>query len=498
MTSVFIRTVSESVSALSAAKTLLVVGSKEALAASASHISALTAHLPLAAISNGHSESASHIDADGNVFNVMALSTKKSRHFGSIRGDLLHDIVSKNAGKDKDANVVVVLDSEEQVLTAALSVARAFPLYTNKQKPAAERVINVHFKLQSAPTQPVNVAKLQTLADAVRDAGKLIDMPPNELNPTTYVEIVRAVWDSRLKAAGVTLEVIQGTELRDRGYGAIWNVGKASDNLPALVILSHTPAAAKKNVVFVGKGITFDTGGLAIKSKEGMPTMKVDMGGSAGVFQGFVSTILTAPPTNYNLHAILCIAENSIDERAFRPDDIITSYSGKTIEVNNTDAEGRLVLCDGVAHACKHLSADVIVEMATLTGAQAFATGLRHAGVLSNREDFETTVVKSGRTSGDLAYPLIWSPELIGIETLMKSEVADMKNSASNRSNAPSTGAGMFVWSHLSPEEKWVEGGEGRWAHIDMAYPVTVGARATGYGVGILSTLAGELEKEFA
>ncbi|KAI9350308.1 peptidase M17, leucyl aminopeptidase [Obelidium mucronatum] len=301
-----------------------------------------------------------------------------------------------------------------------------------------------------------------------------------------------------LAAAGVSLEVIQGTELRDRGYGAIWNVGKASEHLPALVILSHRPAGAKKSVAWVGKGITFDTGGLAIKTKEGMPTMKVDMGGSAGVFHGFVATILTEPPQNYSLHAILCIAENSVDERSFRPDDIISSYSGKTIEVNNTDAEGRLVLCDGVAHACKHLDADVIVDMATLTGAQAYATGLRHGGVLSNQESFESLVVSSGRESGDLAYPLIFCPELIGISTLMKSEVADMKNSASDRSNAPSTGAGMFVHAHLSPEDKWAEGGEGWWAHIDMAYPVTVGARGTGWGVGLLTTLAQKLEQQFS
>ncbi|KAI8619211.1 cytosol aminopeptidase family, catalytic domain-containing protein [Chytriomyces sp. MP71] len=451
-------------------------------------------------LANGYAETTTVHDERGSATTLALLSTKKSRHFGAIRGDLVHELVTKHAGKTGDANVVVLLDHEDQAITATLSVARAFPLYTNKHKKEDPRTINVHIHLPAPAANPaaIDTAKLQILADSVRDAAKLVDAPPNELNPTTYVEVVRAVWESRLKQAGVELEVIQGTELRDRGYGAIWAVGKASNNLPALVILSRRIPNAKKNVVLVGKGITFDTGGLAIKSKEGMPTMKVDMGGSAGVFQGFVSAVLTHPPQNYNLHAILCIAENSIDERAFRPDDVITAYSGKTIEVNNTDAEGRLVLCDGVAHACKHLDADVIVEMATLTGAQAFATGLRHAGVLSNRADFEGVVVESGRVSGDLAFPLIFCPELIGIETLMKSEVADMKNSASNRSNAPSTGAGMFVWSHLSPEEKWVEGGEGRWAHIDMAYPVTVGARGTGYGVGLLTTLAETLDNEFA
>ncbi|ORY49518.1 hypothetical protein BCR33DRAFT_695273 [Rhizoclosmatium globosum] len=488
----------------SAAKTLLVVGSKEALATLPSSLSAAVPSHQTAAIAAGFTELSTAFDAAGKASTLAVLSTKSSRHFGPIRGDLLHDIVSKNAQKDKDgdADVVVVLDKADRdsIVTAALSVARAFPLYTQKQKPNPKKQINLHLLHPSSSATPssISTASLQTLINAVRDAAQLVDTPPDQLNPTTYADIVRRVHAEKLKDIGVELEVIQGTELQKRGYGAIWAVGKASENLPALVILSYKPSNAKKNVAWVGKGITFDTGGLAIKSKDGMPTMKVDMGGSAAVFQGFVATVLTTPPKNFALHAILCLAENSVDQISFRPDDVVTAYSGKTIEINNTDAEGRLVLSDGASHACKHLSADVIIDMATLTGAQAYATGLRHGGVLSNNESFEQTVVSAGRASGDLAYPLIFCPELIGIGTLMKSEVADMKNSASDRSNAPSTGAGMFVHSHLSPEEKWVENGEGLWAHIDMAYPVTVGARGTGWGVGLLTTLAGKLDVQFA
>ncbi|KAJ3059979.1 putative aminopeptidase npepl1 [Podochytrium sp. JEL0797] len=503
MASVFCRTVTAGLekSALSsAATTLLVVGTKDGLAKHAASLG--VAALQTSAVANGFTELSTSVGSTGVASTLAVLSSKTSRHFGPIRGDLVHDLVSKHSNRDKDGDVdvVVVVDvaSKDAVVTAALSVARAFPLYSQKSKQPANKIVNVHFITPTAVSPPVSTDHLNVLMAAVRDAGRLVDMPPNELNPTTYVDIVRKIHGERLAAAGVTMEVIQGTELRDRGYGAIWNVGMASPNLPALVILSHKPATAKKNVCWVGKGITFDTGGLSIKGKEHMPTMKVDMGGSAGVLHGFISTVLTNPPKNFALHAVLCIAENSVDERSFRPDDIITSYSGKTIEVNNTDAEGRLVLCDGVAHACKHLSADVILEMATLTGAQAFATGLRHGGVLSNNEAFETTVVQSGRASGDLAFPLIFCPELIGIGSLMKSEVADMKNSASDRSNAPSTGAGMFVHSHLSPEDKWIENGEGLWAHVDMAYPVTVGSRGTGWGVGILSTLAQKLDVQFA
>ncbi|KAJ3389624.1 putative aminopeptidase npepl1 [Entophlyctis sp. JEL0112] len=478
---------------------LLVVGHKHALAA-ASFLAPLGVSQPaMLAIGSGRADVITEYPDDCPYSVTLAtLKQGASRNFGPLRSDLLHEIVQKHAPKAAPSNIVVVLEHEDQVVPAVLSVSRAFPLYYNKLKPQKSRSVHLYLVLQTPPTVPLNILKLQALVDACRDAAKLVDTPPNLLNPTTYTDIVRFTWESRLRELGVTLEIIQGNSLKEKGYLAIWNVGKASSTPPALVILSYKPLEPKKSVVWVGKGITFDTGGLSIKSKEGMPTMKTDMGGSAAVFEAFVATIRTSPPKNYSLSAILCIAENSVDQVSMRPDDIITSYSGKTIEVNNTDAEGRLVLCDGVAHACKHLNADVIVDMATLTGAQAYATGLRHGGVLSNSAWFENAVVEAGRVVGDLAYPLIFCPELISIDTLMKSDVADMKNSASDRSNAPATGAGMFIYAHLAPEDKWVENGEGMWAHVDMAYPVTVGNRGTGWGVGLLWNLSSVLDRHFS
>ena len=162
-----------------------------------------------------------------------------------------------------------------------------------------------------------------------------------------------------------------------------------------------------------------------------------------------------------NVHCILCVAENAIGPTAFRNDDILTMYSGKTVEVNNSDAEGRLVLGDGVAHATKHISnLDLVIDMATLTGAQLIATGKRHAGVLANTDALEKRATAAGLHSGDLCFPLLYYPELM---EEFKSDVADMKNSVKDRGNAQTSCAGHFIESHVDASY------EGGWLHIDMA-----------------------------
>ncbi|KAJ3397197.1 leucyl aminopeptidase [Chytriomyces confervae] len=517
MTSVVFRSVSADAALASdflaqegSIKTVLIIGEKASLTAeNALPLAALSLPADFAApIADGSTESITAYVA-GKSVTLATFTEKKSRNLGPVRSDAIHEVVSKNGGKEGDAVVIARLSNEDQVLPAVskipgalvLAIARAFPLYVKKSKAAAVRTVSVHIVLAEAPASPIDAAKLQVLANAVRECANLVDMPPNELNPTTYVEIVRNVWKNQLEAHGVTMTVIQGTELRDQGYGGLWNVGKASENAPALVVLSHTPANAQKTVAWVGKGITFDTGGLSLKVGGVMANMKTDMGGSGGVFQGFVATVLNGVNTNFNLHAILCIAENSVDERAYRVDDVITSYSGKTVEVLNTDAEGRLVLMDGVAHACKHLNPDVLVDMATLTGAQTYATGAKHAGFVSNSFEFEGMLSRAGLGSGDLAYPLMYCPEFLSVDKVMSSKVADMTNipaAAGDRANAPSAASGLFVAAHLSPEEKWTESGVGMWAHIDMAFPCNSGGRGTGYGVGILYKLAETLRAKFA
>lgn len=218
-------------------------------------------------------------------------------------------------------------------------------------------------------------------ADAVRLAARLVDTPPEEMSPNGLVAECKAVVDRLSKdtevmeSGEVSFELIQGDELDRLGYGGIYGVGKGAKEPPALAIMSYTPryrGAANDNdgmtMAWVGKGIVYDTGGLSLKISGGMVGMKSDMGGAAAVVAAFEAAAKLKTP--YTLHALLCVAENAIGPDAFRNDDVLRMLSGKTVEINNSDAEGRLVLADGVNHASKLMNPDVIVDIATLTGAQ--------------------------------------------------------------------------------------------------------------------------------
>jgi probable aminopeptidase NPEPL1 len=236
-------------------------------------------------------------------------------------------------------------------------------------------------------------------------------MPTNHLDTKIYQEKIKVVVADLVKQGfPVEIKVIKDTELRDGGFGGIWGVGKAAEEGPAMVILTFTPPKTSKTVCWVGKGIVYDTGGLSIKVGGNMCGMKTDMGGSAavlGAFQAYVQTSKTRK-SEVKLHAILCLADNAVGPSSYRNDDVLNMYSGKTVEINNTDAEGRLVLGDGVAYATRDLKADVVVDVATLTGAAMVNTGIRHAGVVSNDEAGEKSMVAAGKTVGTLCFPMMY------------------------------------------------------------------------------------------
>jgi len=206
-------------------------------------------------------------------------------------------------------------------------------------------------------------------------------------------------------ALKITPTIIQGEELDKRGFGGIYGVGKAAVHAPALAVLSHKPKGATETIAWVGKGIVYDTGGLSIKGKTAMPGMKRDCGGAAGILGAFYAAVRQG--FKQNLHAIFCLAENAVGQHATRPDDIHTLYSGRTVEINNTDAEGRLVVADGVVYANRDLKATTIVDMCTLTGAQGISTGRYHAAHLTNDERYEDACAKAGRACGDLSFPMV-------------------------------------------------------------------------------------------
>lgn len=321
---------------------------------------------------------------------------------------------------------------------------------------------------------------LTHLTESIRLAGKIVDMPCNEMHTDAFVEEAKRVAvETKSKMC-----LIRGTELKDQGFGGLWNVGKAATRPPALVVLSHQPEGAKTTISWVGKGIVYDTGGLSIKGKATMPGMKRDCGGAAAILGAYRTAVQMG--FKETLHCVLCLAENAVGPESMRPDDIITLYSGKTVEVNNTDAEGRLVLGDGVAYASKDLKSDIIVDLATLTGTQSITTGKYHGAILSNIEQWETHCLHSGKASGDHTYPIIYCPEFQFTE--FASHVADMKNSVNDRMNAQTSCAGIFIQSHLEDGFDF----SGVALHVDMAGPAASGERATSWGVSFLLTLFGQ------
>lgn len=391
--------------------------------------------------------------------------------------------------------IVVDKDIRDSIGAVAVAIARAMPVYTAKSLSKKEEeasdvseghVVNVSYlttqdgELTFIDDEYLN-SSAKAVADGVRLAGKLGDMPPAELTPETYSMQCRyIVEDLQKNGHSVVMEEIVGEELRERGYGGIYGVGMAAMVTPRIVIMTYTPEGSGddvESIALCGKGVVYDTGGLSLKPKSGMPGMKHDMGGSAGVLCGFKAAVELKVQKKVTL--ILGIVENAIGPKAVRNDDILTMYSGKTVEINNTDAEGRLVLGDCVAHASKHIQGlDIILDMATLTGAQLVCTGKKHAGILARTEKMEKRIFQSGMKSGDLCYPMLYAPELLKSE--FASKVADMKNSVKDRGNAQASCAGHFIESHLDSAYK------GEWVHVDMAGPSEKNDRATGYGVALV------------
>lgn len=294
----------------------------------------------------------------------------------------------------------------------------------------------------------------------VRD---LINTPPSHLNPSTFVAKLTA---SAKKVSNVKVKSWNEKELRTGGYGGITAVGQGSANPPRLLHLSYTPAKAKKKFAFVGKGITFDSGGLALKPAKGMETMKCDMSGAAAVCAALLAIAELKLPVAIEAWAPL--AENMVSDTATRPSDIIEIYGGKTVEVLNPDAEGRLVLADALMKAQESKKLDGIIDVATLTGAQMIALGTRTSGVMTNNEKFSNKFLSAAEITGELFWPMPLPEEL---RASLDSPVADIANIGDR--NGGMLVAGLFLREFVSEELPWL--------HLDIAGPAFNEGNAHGY-----------------
>ncbi|WP_374472448.1 leucyl aminopeptidase [Arenimonas sp.] len=309
-----------------------------------------------------------------------------------------------------------------------------------------------------------------SIAAGVELARELGNLPPNICNPGYLADTARRIAKEH---EGVTVEVLERADMEKLGMGSLLAVARGSANPPRLVVLRYQGAGDAKPYALVGKGITFDTGGINLKVQGGIEEMKFDMCGAASVFGAFLATAKMKLPLN--LVMVVPAVENMPDADAYRPSDILTSMSGKTIEVGNTDAEGRLILCDALTYT-QRFEPQAIVDVATLTGACVIALGKFAAGLMSKHDDLAGELLAAGENVFDRAWRLpLWDE----YQTQLESAFADVYNIGGKGAGAIT--AGCFL-------SRFTEGQ--RWAHLDIAGVSNGEGRkglATGRPVGLLA-----------
>ncbi len=323
---------------------------------------------------------------------------------------------------------------------------------TGDRKPKAELgqvTLTIEGKVSASHKAQVELG--QSVAGGVCLARDLSNEPPNELYPESFAEAASKM----AKAAGLNVKVLDYKEIVRRGMKLLQAVGMGSDRKPNLVHMSWTPPNPKKKIVFVGKGITFDTGGISIKPAAGMGEMKHDMSGAANVV-GLMQAIAAIKP-DVEVHGIYAAAENMPSGNAYRPGDIFTSLDGKTVEIVNTDAEGRLILADAMAYA-RELEPDLFVDNATLTGACVVALGNTCSGWYAATEEAATAFQSAIKASGENMWRL---PLLEELRDQLKSDCADLKHTGDRWGG--SITAALFLREFIGNAKNWI--------HCDVAGP---------------------------
>jgi len=321
------------------------------------------------------------------------------------------------------------------------------------------------------------VAAARIVAEAQNRARDLQNTPANIATPSflaARAEEIAAGFDS------LSVEVLGRPELERKGMGGLLAVSQGSAEEPKMIVLRYSGGGSAPTLGLIGKGVTFDTGGISLKPGLGMQEMKMDMSGAAAVLETVAAIAELDLPLD--VVAVVPSTENMPSGTAIKPGDVITQYNGKTVEVNNTDAEGRLILADALAYAAE-LGAERLVDIATLTGAVEIALGSTYAGLVANDDDLAAAVTRAGETTGELAWRLPLHPEY---KELMKGTVADLSNLGKKRKAGTITAASFL--------EEFV--GEVPWAHLDIAGSAWeigreyVGNGANGFGVRLLVELA--------
>jgi leucyl aminopeptidase len=433
-----------------------------------------------------------NMGASGEVDEVIKLPSKSNKlivftGLGKIESNFSPELLRRAAGAASrhllgNDSASFALPHKSVAEIAAIAEGAALGSYTftefrGSSKGAQKNPlssITVVTRFANTAQAKTAMKRAEIIAEQTFLVRDLINTPPSSLTPDSFCLRTKKL----ASKYGVKVEILNDAALRKGGYGGIIGVGQGSANPPRLLHLTYSPTKAKKRFAFVGKGITFDTGGLALKPANGMEAMKADMSGAAAVVAAIFAIAQLKLPIA--IDAWVPLAENMVSDTATRPSDVITIYGGKTVEVLNPDAEGRLVLADALVKAAevgkKSGGLDGIIDVATLTGAQVVALGSRTSAVMTNDENFSGQFLTAANIAGESFWPM---PLPVELRASLDSPIADLANIGDRMGGM--LVAGLFLKEFIDPQTPWL--------HLDIAGPAFNEKTAHGYtpvgGTGI-------------
>lgn len=381
----------------------------------------------------------------------------KNGEIDSLR--YLGGTVGRTLSEFRQVVVALPLKTESDAFALLEGYAVGHYTYDAYKSDAKKAVAQTLILATKVKVKPATLTRVEIMRAAVHDTRDLVSMPANDLYPQSFA----AAATKLAKGSNVTITILDEKKLAAGGFGGLLGVGKGSVRPPRLVKVEYKPAGAKKKIALVGKGITYDTGGLSLKPANSMLGMKYDMTGAATV----LNAVLAIARLKLKVHATayLCLAENMPSGSATRPGDVIKLRNGKTVEVTNTDAEGRLVLGDGLALASESYP-DLIVDVATLTGAQRIALGTRYAGLMGDDASVDA-LLQATKAAGEFAWPMPFPEEL---RALINSDIADLMNSRVGNPSGGMLVGGLFLKEFIGKKSKTSDDLI-PWVHLDLAGP---------------------------
>ena len=369
----------------------------------------------------------------------------------------------------------------EAIIEGAYLGNHLFDKYKDEKKYSSLKKISFLVKPDVAKSSGKILKSITTICESTIFARDLINTPSNDKKPEQFTTIIA---DMAVKE-NLKVKIFDEKELKRNKFGAILSVAAGSESKPRMIVLEYNPKGAKKTVALVGKGVTFDSGGINLKPTTGLDGMKSDMSGAAAVAATLIA--LAKLKLKIKVVGVIPVVENMPSGNASRPGDIVKSYSGKTVEILNTDAEGRLILIDAISYVVKKYKPDTLIDIATLTGSCVVALGEKIAGVFSSDDELAQSII----SSGEKTYERCWHMPLPDdYKEDLKSDFADIVNISNSRWGGSITAA-LFLSEFV---------GDTRWAHIDIAGPSYMkkgnaycGVGGTGFGVRLFCDLLEKL-----